>query len=147
GAVGRVIEFRGAIVDAMPIDERMTLANMAIECGAVSGLMAADGVTREWLRGREHASIDVRDALEGAESDPDAEFERVVEIDLSDLEPQVALPPRPDNVRAVSALGEVPITRAFIGSCTGGKLYDLAQAAAVLEGRRVAPGVEMFLVP
>lgn len=141
GASGRILEFRGPIVTEMAMDERMTLANMAIECGAVSGLIAPDAVTREWLRSRAGADLDE------VHGDGDAEFERVLTLELTDLEPQVALPPRPDNVRPISALGEVPITRAFIGSCTGGKLHDLAEAAAVLEGRRVAPGVEMFLVP
>ncbi|HZR79463.1 MAG TPA: aconitase/3-isopropylmalate dehydratase large subunit family protein [Candidatus Binatia bacterium] len=143
GAAGRVAEFRGPVVDALPMDERMTLANMAVECGAVSGIVAPDAVTLEWLSRRAGAPA----LLAGLRSDPDAEFERVVEIDVSGLEPQVALPPRPDNVRPVSQVGDVPITRAFIGSCTGGKLFDLAQAAEVLRGRHVAPGVEMFVVP
>ena len=107
----------------------------------MSGLIAPDAVTREWLRSRAGTGPD------DVHGDADAEVERVLTLDLSDLEPQVALPPRPDNVRAISALGEVPITRAFIGSCTGGKLHDLAEAATVLDGRRVAPGVAMFVVP
>jgi 3-benzylmalate isomerase len=148
GAVGRVLEFRGPVVDALSIDERMTLANMASECGAVSGLIASDAVTRDWLRGRGRARDEPIDSsATDLRGDHEADVERVVSFDLSALEPQVAAPPRPDNVCAVSALGDVPITRAFIGSCTGGKLSDLAEAAAVLEGRRVAPGVEMFVVP
>lgn len=141
GASGRVLEFCGAGVDAMPIDERMTLSNMAIECGAISGLIAPDAVTLAWLAPRTKAP--------GAPlvGDPDAIVEREIVLDVSRLEPQIARPPRPDNVVPISALGEVPITRAFIGSCTGGKLHDLAEAAAVLAGRHVAPGVQMFVVP
>jgi homoaconitase/3-isopropylmalate dehydratase large subunit len=135
------MEFRGPVVDAMPVDERMTLANMAAECGAVSGLIAPDAVTRAYLR--ELTGAD----LPGPAGDPDAALDSELTVDLTDLEPQVARPSRPDNVVGVSALDAVPITRAFVGSCTGGKLHDLAQAAAVLEGRRVAPGVEMFVVP
>jgi homoaconitate hydratase family protein len=141
GARGMVMEFRGSIIDAMSMDERMTLANMAVECGATSGLMSPDATTHAWLASR------TTQTLEPIGSDPDAEYAGIVTFELSALEPQVARPPRPDNVVGISALGNVPITRAFIGSCTGGKLHDLAEAAAVLAGRRVAPGVQMFVVP
>ncbi|MCP3983790.1 MAG: homoaconitate hydratase family protein [bacterium] len=141
GASGKVLEFRGPGLDALPMEERMTLANMAVESGAVCGLMAPDAVTRSWLQARAPQGWQ---ALEG---DPDAESEDSIEIDLRILEPQVACPPSPDQVTSVTRLGHVPITRAFIGSCTGGKLHDLAEAAAVLEGRRVASGVNLFVVP
>lgn len=80
-------------------------------------------------------------------SDADAEYERTYTFDLTHLEPQVACPPKPDQVVGISQLGRVPITKAFIGSCTGGKLHDLAEAAAVLNGNRVAPQVSLFVVP
>lgn len=141
GAMGKVMEFRGSVIDNLPIDERMTLCNMAIECGAVCGLIPVDGVTRQYVR--EHAGAD----FEEINGDADAEYEQVYRFDLSQLKPQVARPPKPDQVVSISELGEVPITRAFIGSCTGGKLFDLAQAAEVLQGRSVAPGVSLFVVP
>lgn len=141
GARGRVLEFCGAGVDAMGVDERMTLSNMAIECGAISGLIAPDAVTLAWLARR---ATSPGTPVVG---DPDAAVEREIVLDVSHLEPQIARPPRPDNVVPISALGEVPIARAFIGSCTGGKLHDLAEAAAVLAGRHVAPGVHMYIVP
>jgi homoaconitate hydratase family protein len=141
GASGRVLEFGGAGLAAMEMDERMTLANMAVECGAVCGLMSPDDVTLRWLASRTAAPLE---PVAGA---PGAPVEREIVVDLARLEPQIARPPRPDNVVPISALGDVPITRAFIGSCTGGKLHDLAEAAAVLAGRRVAPGVRMFVVP
>jgi len=141
GAIGRVMEFRGSIIDHLPIDERLTLANMAVECGAMCGLMAPDDTTRAYVQAR------TQTPFEEWVGDRDAIYERVFSFDLSTLEPQIACPPKPDNVVGISALGEVPITRAFIGSCTGGKLHDLAEAAAVLKGQRVAPRVDLFVVP
>jgi homoaconitase/3-isopropylmalate dehydratase large subunit len=141
GAIGRVMEFRGSIIDRLPIDERLTLANMAVECGAMCGLMAPDDTTRAYVQAR------TQTPFEEWVDDRDAIYERVFSFDLSTLEPQIACPPKPDNVVGISALGEVPITRAFIGSCTGGKLHDLAEAAAVLKGQRVAPRVDLFVVP
>ncbi|WP_315874718.1 aconitase/3-isopropylmalate dehydratase large subunit family protein [Thermocoleostomius sinensis] len=143
GAAGKVMEFCGSIIDQLPIDERMTLANMAIECGAVCGLLPVDDSTRQYLR----RHMDNATELEPVTSDPGADYERVYCFDLSQLQPQVARPPKPDQVGSVSDIGDVAITRAFIGSCTGGKLFDLAQAAAVLKGQHVAPGVSLFVVP
>jgi 3-isopropylmalate/(R)-2-methylmalate dehydratase large subunit/3-benzylmalate isomerase len=141
GATSKVMEFRGSIIQQLPLDERLTLANMAIECGAMCGLIAADEVTNDYVSSR--TSIGFEDAI----ADPDAEYEAVYQFDLSHLEPQVARPPKPDQVVNISQLEDVPITKAFIGSCTGGKLYDLAQAAAVLKDRFVAQGVDLFVVP
>jgi homoaconitate hydratase family protein len=141
GAAGKVMEFRGSIIDQMQMEERMTLSNMAIECGAMCGVIAPDETTRQYLRNCG------QDLFEDVGSDPEASYEQIYQFDLSDLEPQVARPPKPDQVIGISKLGEIPITKAFIGSCTGGKLFDLAQAAEVLEGRRIAPGVSLFIVP
>jgi homoaconitate hydratase family protein len=141
GATSRVMEFRGSILSQLSFDERLTLANMAIECGAVCGLIVPDRVTREYLKNR------VLEEFTEISGDADAEYEKVYQFDLSDLEPQVARPPKPDQVVAISQLEDIPITKAFIGSCTGGKLYDLAQAAEVLKGRKLAEGVDLFIVP
>lgn len=141
GATSKVMEFRGSIIDQLPLDERMTLANMAIECGAMCGLIAADEVTRNYVSQR--SSQGFEDAI----ADPDAEYEAIYRFDLSQLEPQVARPPKPDQVVSVSQLDEVPITKAFVGSCTGGKLHDLAQVAQVLKDQKVASGVNLFVVP
>ena len=141
GATSKVMEFRGSIIKQLPLDERLTLANMAIECGAMCGLIAADEVTNDYVSSR--TSVGFEDAI----ADPDAEYEAVYKFDLSHLEPQVARPPKPDQVVNISQLEDVLITKAFIGSCTGGKLYDLAQAAAVLKDRQVAQGVDLFVVP
>lgn len=141
GATSKVMEFRGSILAQLPFDERMTLANMAIECGAMCGLIAADEVTRKYV-----TNVTSQE-FEEIIADSDAEYEKVYQFDLSDLEPQVARPPKPDQVVAISQLGDIPITKAFIGSCTGGKLYDLAQAAEVLKDRQLADGVNLFIVP
>ena len=141
GARGKVIEFRGSIINQLPIDERMTLANMAVECGAVCGLIAADTVTQNYLKQR------MADNYQSVEGDIEAVYQQVYFFDLTSLKPQVACPPKPDQVVSIDGLEEIPITRAFIGSCTGGKLHDLAAAAAVLQGRKVSPSVDLFIVP
>nr|WP_233467066.1 aconitase/3-isopropylmalate dehydratase large subunit family protein [Dolichospermum flos-aquae] len=141
GATGKVMEFRGSILAQLPFDERLTLANMAIECGAVCGLIVPDETTRNYVKSRS-----TQEFVEMI-ADPDAEYEKVYQFDLSNLEPQVARPPKPDQVIPISQLEETPITKAFIGSCTGGKLYDLAQTAEVLQGRQLADGVSLFVVP
>lgn len=141
GATGKVIEFSGSVIGQLNMDERMTLANMTVECGAVCGLMPVDQVTREYLKPR------ARETWSAIAGDADAHYAQTYRFDLSDLESQVACPPKPDQVTRIAELGEIPITRAFIGSCTGGKLSDLAQAAAVLKGQRVASEVSLFVVP
>jgi 3-benzylmalate isomerase len=141
GATGKAIEFCGNVIDRLPIDERMTLANMAIECGAMCGLIAPDRAMLEYIRSRTTEEFEV------VTGDADAECDRIYQFDLSNLESQIACPPSPDRVVKISDLGEVPITRAFIGSCTGGKLFDLAQAAEVLKGKSVHPNVSLFVVP
>ncbi|GAB4538252.1 MAG: hypothetical protein Tsb0014_27740 [Pleurocapsa sp.] len=141
GAVSKVIEFRGSIIQKLSIDERMTLSNMAIECGAMCGLIAPDEITIEYLQLR-----GVKD-LEIITGDNNAQYEQIYHFDLSNLEPQVACPPKPDRVVNISQLPETSIDLAFIGSCTGGKLSDIAAAADVLKNRRIAPNVQMYVVP
>ncbi|WP_427162806.1 3-isopropylmalate dehydratase large subunit [Aliinostoc sp. HNIBRCY26] len=141
GATGKVMEFRGSILAQLPFDERLTLANMAVECGAICGLIVPDEITRNYVSSRSQQEFTEIIA------DADAEYEKVYQFDLSHLEPQVARPPKPDQVVPISQLEDTPITKAFIGSCTGGKLYDLAQAAEVLQGRQLADGVNLYIVP
>jgi homoaconitate hydratase family protein len=141
GATGKVIEFCGSVIEQLPMDERMTLANMVIECGAICGLIPVDDITRQYVKSRTVVPFTEVTA------DPDADYVHTYRFDLTQLEPQVANPPKPDQVVAISQLGHVPITRAFIGSCTGGKLHDLAEAAVVLKGQHIAPTVNLFVVP
>ena len=141
GATGKAIEFHGSIIKQLPMDERMTLANMAIECGAMCGLMPVDDATRDYVNARTDKP------WAAVTPDTEAEYANTYHFDLSRLEPQVARPPKPDQVVSVSEVGAVPITRAFIGSCTGGKLHDLAEAATAIKGQRIAPHVSLFVVP
>ena len=141
GATGKVLEFVGSVVEQLPMDERMTLANMAIECGALCGLMPVDEVTRRYVKAR------TNEPFAEVTADLDAQYEQSYQFDLSQLSAQVAAPPTPDQVVPVQDLDSVAITRAFIGSCTGGKLHDLAEAAAVIKGQRVDPAVSLFVVP
>ncbi|MEO0927359.1 MAG: aconitase/3-isopropylmalate dehydratase large subunit family protein [Cyanobacteria bacterium J06643_13] len=141
GAIGKVLEFRGQAIAQLSMDERMTLSNMAVECGAMCGLIVPDETTAAYLEGK-----DIPDYTPVI-GDRDAECDRLYQFDLSQLEPQIACPPKPDNVVNLSELPETPITLAFIGSCTGGKLSDLAQAAAVLKDNQVNPNVQMYVVP
>ena len=141
GAIGKVLEFRGSIIEQLSIDERMTLSNMAVECGAMCGLIVPDAVTAEYLQAK-NASEYIP-----VVGDEDATYDSIYQFDLSNLEPQIACPPKPDNVVNLSELPDTPITLAFIGSCTGGKLSDLAQAAEILKDRQVNPNVQMYVVP
>jgi homoaconitase/3-isopropylmalate dehydratase large subunit len=141
GATGKVMEFRGSVVEQLPSDERMTLANLAVECGAVCGIMPVDAPTRQYVQRRTPVEF------EEISGDQNAIYERAYRFNLSSLESQVARPPRPDRGVGISQLEDIPVTRAFIGSCTGGKLFDLAQAAEVLKGRQIAPDINLFVVP
>lgn len=146
GATGCVIQFHGPLLETLPIDERITLSNMAIECGAMCGYISNDQANENYLNraGKVH-SVD-SPATEFT-NDPDAIFSKEIHIDASTLEPQIACPPSPDKVLGISQLHNTKITKAYIGSCTGGKLHDIHQAAFALKGRTVAAGVELYVVP
>lgn len=141
GARYMAMEFAGPTVDTLSMDGRFTMANMAIEAGGKAGLFACDEATRAYVNGR------VRRPFREYQPDPDARYARVIEIDASTIEPQVALPHLPENVRPVSQVGEVRIDQAVIGSCTNGRLEDLRIAAAILRGRRVHPDVRCIIIP
>ncbi|MGL5836155.1 MAG: aconitase/3-isopropylmalate dehydratase large subunit family protein [Waterburya sp.] len=145
GAIGKVLEFRGSIIEQLSMDERMTLSNMAVECGAMCGLIVPDGITTEYLENK-LPDQNIADYTPIA-GDEDAVYDAIYQFDLSNLETQIACPPKPDNVVNLKDLPDTPITLAFIGSCTGGKLNDLAQAATVLKDRQVNPQVQMYVVP
>ncbi len=149
GAVSKVLEFRGSIIDQMDIDERMTLSNMAIECGAMCGLIAPDAVTKKYLDQTSNQPDQSSDHYHdlNLQADQDAHYEKIYQFNLSNLEPQIACPPKPDQVVKISELANTPIDVAFIGSCTGGKLTDLAQAAEILKNQKVANSVNMYAVP
>ena len=141
GALYKSLEFGGEGVASLSMDDRFTIANMAIEAGAKNGIFPVDDKTRAYLDGR------VTRAWEAVEPDADAEYEREVVIDLDTLQPTVALPHLPSNTRTVDQVAGTHIDQVVIGSCTNGRLEDLRQAAAVLKGRKVAAGVRCIVIP
>lgn len=151
GVVYGAMEFTGPVIGAMPMHERFTIANMAIEAGAKSGIMPVDEVTWEYYAskaGRARMEA-LREARGDFNSDPDAQFERVVEIDVSGLEPQVAYPHLPENTRPISQAikDDIKLDQVLLGYCTNGWIEDLRVAAAVLKGRSVAPNTRAIIVP
>ncbi|ALC16126.1 homoaconitate hydratase family protein/3-isopropylmalate dehydratase, large subunit [Desulfuromonas soudanensis] len=151
GATDRVIEFRGPVVDAMTMDSRMTLCNMAIEAGGTSGICLPDKVTVDYLwpfisgdyASREAALAD----FTRWHSDPDAVYEKSLDFDVSTLEPQVTYDYKPDCVKAVGELAGRKVDQVYIGTCTNGRIEDLRQAAAVLKGRKIADTVRGIVSP
>ena len=141
GARYQSIEFAGAGVAELSISDRLTICNMAIEAGGKNGIFPVDEITRAYLHGR------VKRPFEATEADADAVYDRVVTLDLSALTPVVAFPHLPENIRKIDAVGQVAIDQVVIGSCTNGRLEDLAQAAEVLSGRQVHERVRAIVIP
>ena len=141
GALYKSLEFAGEGVGELSMDDRFTIANMAIEAGAKNGIFPVDDKTRAYLKGR------VTRDWEAVEADPDAEYEQEIVIDLNTLQPTVALPHLPSNTRTIDQVEGTHIDQVVIGSCTNGRLDDLRQAAAVLKGRKVANGVRCIVIP
>jgi 3-isopropylmalate/(R)-2-methylmalate dehydratase large subunit len=152
GATNQVIEFTGPVVTAMDMEERMTLSNMSVEAGATSGLCSPDSVTLEylWPYIREDYHNDREKALEEFKrwsSDPDAHYEKTIQIDVSDIAPCTTVGYKPDQVVPIAEAGEIHIDQVYIGSCTNGRISDLRAAAAVVKGTRLARGVRGILCP
>jgi 3-isopropylmalate/(R)-2-methylmalate dehydratase large subunit len=141
GALYQAIEFAGPTVDALPMSGRFTMANMAIEAGGKTGLFAVDEKTRAYVDGR------VIQPYTAYEADPDATYAQIIEIDASQIEPQVAFPHLPENTRPVSQAGNVAVDQAIIGSCTNGRLEDLRIAAELLDGQQVHHDVRCIVIP
>ncbi len=135
------VEFCGPAAQAMSVDERMTMSNMSVEIGAKFGLFAADEKAAAYLHGNR------AEAVPGMCPDEHANYERTIELDVSAVEPQVALPHTVDNVKPVSALDDVKIDQAILGSCTNGRLEDLHTAASILKGRKIDDRVRMLVIP
>lgn len=142
GANYRVLEFCGPVVDALSIDSRLTLANMSVEAGAKAGLIAPDEKTIRYLEKR----IPGVATMPMLFSDPDAVYEKRITIDVGEMTPMVACPYTPNNVSAVHRV-DTAIDQAFLGSCTNGRLEDLAVASMVLRGRKIHPAVRFYVVP
>ncbi|MBC7120274.1 MAG: 3-isopropylmalate dehydratase large subunit [Candidatus Methanosuratus sp.] len=131
GATYMSVEFTGEAVSRMSIDSRMAMTNMAVEMGGKTGLIASDGVTREYLEGR------IKVPFLEISADHGAHYADVLEVEAGKLEPMLSCPHQVDNVKPVSEIGDVPVDQVFIGSCTNGRLEDLEAAARVLKGKKV----------
>ncbi|MEQ8152335.1 MAG: 3-isopropylmalate dehydratase large subunit [Smithellaceae bacterium] len=141
GALYKAMEFTGETINKLPMADRLAMANMAIEAGAKNGIFPPDEVTREYVEKR------AKRPYTFYASDEDAEYSDVIEIDAGLIEPQVAFPHLPSNVKPVSLAGNVKIDQSLIGSCTNGRIEDLRIAAEILKGRKAASGVRLIVVP
>lgn len=142
GATYKAMEFGGETIEKMSMDARFTMTNMAVEAGAKTGLMASDEITKKYLeemgRGEKWKAI---------HPDPDAVYEKVYEIDVSKLEPQVAAPHTVDNVKSIKEVEGIKIHQAFLGTCTNSRIEDWRIAAEILKGKRVHPDVRFLVIP
>ncbi len=141
GAHYAVIEFTGPTIKSLSMAGRLTMANMAIEAGGKTGIFPPDEVTEEYVRNRAQRGYKIY------ASDPDAEYDQEIEIDVSRIEPVVALPDLPSNVKPAREVKGVKIDQVVIGSCTNGRLEDLRVAAKILQGKKVAAGVRTIIIP
>jgi 3-isopropylmalate/(R)-2-methylmalate dehydratase large subunit len=146
GALYKTMEFTGEAIAALPVDQRFSMCNMAIEAGGKSGIVAADERTAEYLKTRPAGSR-AQTAGEVFASDPDAEYAGVIEIDASAVPMTVSRPHLPSNAAPAADLADVAIDQVVIGSCTNGRLEDLRQAASILRGKKVHPGVRAIILP
>jgi len=151
GATNKVMELTGPVVDAMSMEERMTLCNMAIEAGGTCGICYPDAKTAEYLW--PFIKDEYKDPQEAVQefsrwiSDPDAGYEEVIEHDVSDLEPLTTFGYKPENVKPVREMKGTKVDQVYIGSCTNGRIEDLRTAAEVLKNSKIAPGVRGVLSP
>jgi len=142
GALYKAMEFTGEAIENLSMDGRMTMSNMAIEAGGKAGLIAADEKTEAYLADKAQRDYTVLNA------DPDAEYEEVIEIDVSQISPQIAFPSLPENTKGLDEIDEkIEIQQAVIGSCTNGRLEDLRAAAEILKGQKVNENVRCLVFP
>lgn len=143
GATGKSLEFVGSTIDLMDIEERVTLCNMAIECGATNGIMELSERTEKFLRSQ------TAESFEPVFTDPEFEYVCRLHYRAEELEPMVALPHSPDNVRAIASVKsqQIPVNQVYVGSCTGGKLIDIQTVAEELAGNQIAPGIQLMVIP
>ncbi len=146
GATYKSLEFTGSTVEAMSVAARMTMSNMAVECGAKCGLFAPDEKTAEYC-GIPADDFRKDSFLQSLHGDPDAVYERTLTYRAEDLVPVMACPSQVDNIRPVSEIAGIPVDQVFLGSCTNGRLEDLAAAAEILKGRKIAPFVKFIVTP
>ena len=141
GALYKSMEFTGPGVASLSMDDRLCIANMAIEAGGKNGIFPVDDVTKEYVKSRTDREFTVYEA------DEDAEYDEVYEIDLSKIKPTVSFPHLPENTKTIDEVGDIAIDQVVIGSCTNGRLSDMAAAAEILKGRHIAKGVRGIVIP
>lgn len=141
GALYQSMEFSGEGLKNLSMDDRLCMANMAIEAGAKNGIFEADDVTLDYVKGRTSRTF------ETFKADPDAKYNRVIDIDLSTIKSTVSFPHLPENTKTIDEVGELKIDQVVIGSCTNGRYSDLEIAAAVVKGKKVAKGVRAIVIP
>jgi len=140
GALYKVMEFAGPVIKKLGMDDRFAMSNMAIEAGARAGLIEPDAITLKYVRPAPRK-------FSVYKSDADAAYEKIYEYDLAGLEPQVACPHLPSNVKAVGELKSVKVDQVVIGSCTNGRISDLRIAGKILKGKKVSPGLKLLIFP
>jgi len=141
GALYSVMEFSGEAINALSMDGRFTMANMAVEAGAKAGIFNVDNKTKEYVTAHSNKPCSVY------QSDTDAEYSKIVEYDVSKIEPQVAFPYLPSNVKSLSQVGEVKLEQVVIGGCTNGRLDDLRVAARLFQGKQVHSETRCIIIP
>ncbi|HDP37341.1 MAG TPA: 3-isopropylmalate dehydratase large subunit [Candidatus Atribacteria bacterium] len=142
GANYKIMEFSGEVIKRLSMDNRFTMCNMAIEAGAKTGIIEPDEkITLEYLKGRAKRPFQIYN------SDPDAHYEKIIEIDVNKIEPQVAFPHLPENAKPISEAKGIKIDQSIIGSCTNGRIEDLRIAAEILKGQQVHPEVRLIIIP
>ncbi len=141
GARYMAMEFAGEAISQLPIDDRLSICNMAIEAGGKNGIIAPDEKTEEYVAGQAKRPYKIY------KSDPDAEYLKVFDYDMSTLKPMVACPHLPSNVKPADQLGDIAIDQVVIGSCTNGSITDLRLAAQVIKGRKVHPRLRLIVIP
>jgi len=141
GALYKSMEFTGEAISTLSMDGRLTMANMAIEAGGKNGIIEPDETTLEYVRGRAKRDFKIY------KSDDDAEYEKVYEFDVTDIEQQVAFPHLPSNTKGISEVGDIKIDQVVIGSCTNGRIEDLRIAAEILKGQKVCKNIRLIVIP
>ncbi len=148
GAIEKVMEFAGPVINKLSMDDRFAMSNMAIEAGGVTGIIEPDEITLDFVRRVQRKKLQTPNSkLRTLKSDPDAQYERIYEWDVSGLEPQVACPHLPSNVKPVSKLGDIVLDQIVIGSCTNGRISDLRIAAKILRGKKIKRGLRLIVIP
>ena len=141
GALYKSMEFTGEGIKSLSMDDRLCIANMAIEAGGKNGIFPVDEITEEYMTGR------VKGEWKKYEADEDAEYAAVYDIDLSSLKPTVSFPHLPENTKTIDEVGDIPIHQVVIGSCTNGRLEDMELAAKIMKGKTVHPDVRAIIIP